>query len=296
MNDLQLPPMPPLPEFIRQYLSSDRLLISLFIIVLTAVGLWLLHRVLTALAARFSRHRLLISGIFPVLRLLSWISAIAYILFITIQLPLNALLAVSASVGLAVGLGAQDLIRNLIAGILILFERPFHVGDMIQVGEHYGEVVNIGLRSVQIRTFEDSMVTFPNALIQTQAVSNANAGQLNEMVVVRFHLPAEISVGPIKELAWEAAACSPYVHLGKPIAVLIEDDFNYRFLTLFTIKAYVHEIRLERVLASDILERVKQALLEQGLPAPAGVYPVPLENIAMLGRDTTAPYSSRQGQ
>lgn len=139
---------------------------------------------------------------------------------------------------------------------------------MIQVGEHYGEVVNIGLRAVQLRTFEDSVVTFPNALVQTQAVSNANAGQLNEMVVVCFHLPAEVPVGPIKELAWEAAACSPYVHIGKPITVLMEDRFDYRFLTRFTIKAYVHEIRLERVLASDILERVKQALLEKGLPTP----------------------------
>lgn len=263
MEDLQLPP---LPEFVQQYLSADRLLACLVVIVFTAGGLWLLRRLLGALAARFSRYRLLISGIYPVLRLLAWIAAVAYILFVIIHPPLNTLLAVSASAGLALGLGAQDLVRNIVAGILILFERPFHVGDMIQVGEHYGEVVNIGLRAVQIRTFEDSVVTFPNALVQTQAVSNANAGQLNEMVVVRFHLPAEVEVGPIKELAWEAAACSPYVHLGKPIAVLVEDRFDYRFLTRFTIKAYVHEIRLERVLASDILERVKQVLQQRGLP------------------------------
>ena len=50
------------------------------------------------------------------------------------------LLTISASIGLAVGLGAQDLIRNLIAGVLMLFERPFLVGDMIGVGDHYGEV------------------------------------------------------------------------------------------------------------------------------------------------------------
>lgn len=266
MEDLQLPP---LPEFIQQHLSSDRLLACLVVIVLTAGGLWLLRHLLRILAARFSRHRLLIAGIYPVLRLLAWIAAAAYILFVIIHPPLNTLLAVSASAGLALGLGAQDLIRNIVAGILILFERPFHVGDMIQVGEHYGEVVNIGLRAVQIRTFEDSIVTFPNALVQTQAVSNANAGQLNEMVVVCFHLPAEVEVGPVKELAWEAAACSPYVHLGKPIAVLVEDRFEYRFLTRFTIKAYVHEIRLERVLASDILERVKRLLHQQGLPTPS---------------------------
>jgi small-conductance mechanosensitive channel len=263
MEDL---PLPTLPDFLRQHLSGDRLLAILLVIVLIVAGLWLLRRILAALAVRFSRYRLLISGLYPVVRLLTWIATIAYILFGIIQPPLNALVAVAASAGLALGLGAQDLVRNVVAGILILFERPFHVGDMIQVGEHYGEVINIGLRSVQVRTFEDSVVTFPNALVQTQAISNANAGQLNEMVVVRFHLPADFPVGPVKELAWEAAACSPYVHLGKPIAVLVEDRFDYRFLTRFTIKAYVHEIRLERILASDILERVKQALQERGLP------------------------------
>ncbi len=272
MKDL---PLPTLPDFLHQHLSGERLLAILLVAILTVGGLWLLRRVLSALAVRFSRHRLLISGLYPVLRLLTWIAAVAYILFGIIQPPLNTLLAVSASAGLALGLGAQDLVRNVVSGVLILFERPFHVGDMIQVGEHYGEVINIGLRSVQIRTFEDSVVTFPNSLVQTQAISNANAGQLDEMVVVRFHLPADVAVGPVKELAWEAAACSPYVHLGKPIAVLVEDRFEYRFLTRFTIKAYVHEIRLERVLASDILERVKQVLHERGLPAPGSDPPSP---------------------
>ncbi|ABA89951.1 small-conductance mechanosensitive ion channel [Syntrophotalea carbinolica DSM 2380] len=261
MNDLQLPE---LPQFIEQYLSRERLLWILLVIILTAAGLWLTRRLLQSLANRFSRHRLLISGLYPVLRLLAWIGALAYILFVIIHPPLNTLLAISASAGLAIGLGAQDLVRNILAGILILFERPFHVGDMIEVGEHYGEVVNIGLRAVQIRTFEDSIVTFPNSLVQTGAVSNANAGQLNEMVVVHFHLPSSVPIAPVRQIAWEAAACSPYVQLDKPITVLVEDHFDFTFLTRFTIKAYVHEIRLERVLASDISERIKTALQERG--------------------------------
>lgn len=265
MEDLQLPP---LPEFVTEHLSGDRLLAALMTLVLTAAGLWLLHWALNGLADRFSRHRLMISCLYPVLRLLAWTAAVAYILFGIISPPLNTLLAISASAGLALGLGAQDLIRNIVSGVLIIFERPFKIGDMVQVGDHYGEVVNIGLRAVQIRTFEDSVVTFPNSLLETQAVSNANAGQLNEMVVVQFHLPAEVAIEPIKELAWEAAACSPYVYLGKPIVVLVEDRFEYRFLTLFTVKAYVHEIRLERIMASDILERIKRALHERGWPTP----------------------------
>ena len=84
------------------------------------------------------------------------------------------------------------------------------------------------------------------------------------MVVVRFVLPASVPIAPVKQLAWEAAACSPYVQLDKPISVLVEDHFDFTFLTRFTIKAYVHEIRLERVLASDISERC------QNRPAGSG--------------------------
>lgn len=271
MKDLQIPG---LPEFIEQYLSRDRLLMSFLIIAMTVAGLWILRNLLNSLANRFSRHRLLISGLYPVARLLTWIGAFAYILFVIIHPPLNTLLTISASAGLAIGLGAQDLVRNVVAGILILFERPFHVGDMIRVGDHYGEVINIGLRSVQIRTFEDSVVTFPNSLIQTGSVSNSNTGQLNEMVVVKFLLPASTPIAPVKRIAWEAAACSPYVQLDKPIVVLVEDHYDFTFLTRFTIKAYVHEIRLERVLASDILERVKTALQNRGFLPESNDFPI----------------------
>jgi small-conductance mechanosensitive channel len=270
MKELQLPE---LPQFIEQYLSRDRLLMSLLVIAITAACLWILNRLLMAMVNRFSRHRLLISGLYPVVRLLTWIGAFAYILFVIIHPPLNTLLAISASAGLAIGLGAQDLVRNILAGILILFERPFHVGDMIQIGDHYGEVINIGLRSVQIRTFEDSVVTFPNSLVQTGSVSNSNTGQLNEMVVVRFVLPAAAAIAPVKKIAWEAAACSPYVQLDKPIVVLVEDHFDFTFLTRFTIKAYVHEIRLERLLASDILERAKTALQDRGFLPECSDFP-----------------------
>jgi small-conductance mechanosensitive channel len=261
MKDLQIPE---LPEFIDKYLSMDRLVTSLLILAATAVGLLFLRRLMKYLANRFSRYRLLISELYPVLRLLAWIASFAYILFVIIHPPLNTLLTISASAGLAVGLGAQDLVRNIVAGILILFERPFHVGDMIEVGDHYGEVINIGLRAVQIRTFDDSVVTFPNSMVQTGSVSNSNTGQLNEMVVVKFHLPATVPIAPVRQIAWEAAVCSPYVQLDKPIRVLVEDHYDRAFLTRFTIKAYVHEIRLERVLASDISERVKTALVKRG--------------------------------
>lgn len=223
------------------------------------------------LASKFTRYRLFISSAYPVLRLGVWVVAITFVVFAIFSPPFNTIIAISASAGLAVGLGAQDLIKNVIAGILILMDRPFRVGDMIQVGDHYGEVRNIGLRSTRLQTFDDSSVTLPNSLVLGVAVANSNSGALDEMVVVEFHLPASTDVRQVKELAREAAACSPYVYLKKPIQVLIDDQFQRVFLTRLKIKAYVLDIRLERLLASDISERLKAELLKRGLMTEAMV-------------------------
>ncbi|UCG39036.1 MAG: mechanosensitive ion channel [bacterium] len=240
-----------------------------FLALLVLAAAWLfLHAFLIlsrVLSRRFTRYRMLISSLFPVVRLLVWTGSVAIILFKVFHPPANTVLAVSASAGLAVGLGAQDLIRNIIAGVLILMERPFRVGDMIQVSGEYGEVTAIGLRSIRIQTFDDSSVTIPNAVVASQTVSNSNSGALYEMVVAQFVLPATVDVLRVKQLARDAAASSPYVDLKKPITVLVEDHFEWVFLTRFKVKAYVLDIRYERLFASDIIERVKQASAAEGL-------------------------------
>jgi len=245
--------------------SFTHILTALIVFLLTSGFVWLLRLLSEVLASKYSRYRLFITSAYPILRLCIWMGAVIFVIFAIVSPPFNTLVAISASAGLAIGLGAQDLIKNVIAGILILMDRPFRVGDMIEVGDDYGEVTNIGLRSTSIHTFDDSTVSIPNSLVLGVAVSNSNSGALDEMVVVEFHLPASVDVQLVKELAREAAACSPYVYLKKPIAVLIDDQFQRIFLTRFKIKAYVLDIRLERLLASDISERLKAELNKRGL-------------------------------
>lgn len=249
----------------QHFFNIYRILIAAGIFTLTLGLVWLLRRGAELLATKLGRHRLLISSLFPVLRLGIWIGAITFTIVVVFNPPIETLLTLGAGAGLAIGLGAQDLIKNIIAGILILLDRPFRVGDMVQIGEHYGEVINIGLRSIRIRTFDDSEVTLPNNGVLGQAVSNSNSGALDELVVAQFHLPATVDVQQVKQLAWEAAACSPYVFLKKPVIVLVEDVFDYTFLTRFKVKAYVLDIRDERLFASDVLERIKQEIVARGL-------------------------------
>jgi small-conductance mechanosensitive channel len=220
---------------------------------------------LNRLAAHFPRYRLQIGQSFPVARILVWAGVTAYIVFGIINPPEEVMFAVLGSAGLAIGLAAKDGIRNLLAGVMMIFNPPFRVGDMVQWGEHYGEVKRIDLSVTWLHTFDDSTIMVPNALVLQQAVVNSNSGELAELVAIRVDLPYQVPVALVKELALEVAHCSPYTYLKKPVTVLVESRFEYRGLLRFTIKAYVLDVRLERRLASDITERLYQALQENGL-------------------------------
>ncbi len=75
--------------------------------------------------------------------------------------------------GVAVALGAQDLFKNLISGIMILMERRFKIGDVIHVsGEAEGTVEQIGFRSTLIRQFDSNVVAIPNFKFSEQSVTN----------------------------------------------------------------------------------------------------------------------------
>ena len=82
---------------------------------------------------------------------------------------------------------------------------------------------------------------------------------------IEFRLPASVDVKQVKDLATEAAAASPYVYLKKPIVVVVADEFDRTFLTKFSIKCYVLDVRLERLLASDVLERLKEEIVARGI-------------------------------
>ena len=94
------------------------------LIILAAV--WLLLKVIqyiaNALSRRFTRYRIQITGTVPLLRIVIWTVAVYFVIVKVFNPPESTLLAMVASTGLAVGLAAQDVIRNVISGALILFE------------------------------------------------------------------------------------------------------------------------------------------------------------------------------
>jgi len=123
--------------------------------------------------------------------------AFGYVIFLlgliigldTSGLNLRSLLVVGGALGLGVGLGLQNIVANFVAGLVILWEGPVKVGDLIEVGNTQGEVIRIGARGTWVRTFDNQVIIVPNSEFINQRVSNWTANDR----IVRLSIPVGVS-------------------------------------------------------------------------------------------------------
>jgi small-conductance mechanosensitive channel len=226
-------------------------------------------RLLELFAERSSENRITIKSLVPIVRIVGWIVVITIVIAGVIAPKIETLWALTASVGVAVGFASQDILKNIFGGIMILLDTPFKVGDKIEIGSYYGEVIEIGLRSTRIITPDDSLVSIPNGELMNQSVSNNNAGELNCQVVAEIYLPLEIDTEAVRRIATEAAQTSKYVYLNKGITVLFFNEIKDRRSYLkMRLKAYVMDIRYEFIFKSELTEIVLRELLRQEYISP----------------------------
>jgi MscS family membrane protein len=250
------------PPSIIQVISVGKVVWALIFFIGGLYIIRLMTKVLEVFAERRTGYRITIKGIVPIIRIFGWVLIIYIIIAGIFKPPFATVIAVTASVGIAVGLAAQDILKNIFGGIMILFDRPFQVGDKIQLGEYYGEVIKIGLRSTRIVTGDDSTVTIPNGEIMNKSVSNSNYGEPNCQVVAEIFLPIDIDTDRVREIAIEAAQVSRYIYLNKPVTVLFFNEIKDRKVYLkMRLKAYVMDIRYEFQFKSDMTEVVMKELL-----------------------------------
>ncbi len=223
-------------------------------------------RILELIAERTARFRITIKSLIPIVRIVIWAVIILIVVKGIYDPPIEMLLAGAASVAIAVGLASQDLLKNVFGGLVLLFERPFQVGDKIEVAGHYGEVAAIGLLTTRIVTPDDSMVSIPNMEVMNSPVSNANSGELDCQVVAEIYLPIDVDTQRVRKLAIETAQVSKYIYLKKPIVVLFFNEMYQRKSYLkMRLKAYVMDIRYEFQFKSDMTEILIRALINNGI-------------------------------
>lgn len=251
------------------YLDLDRLPFAILVMMLVLLIGRFLGRFLDSLAERFSGRRLWFKQLAVVARfgvlLVGTVVAVASV----VQFSDQALLAVGGTLAVALGFAFKDLATSVMAGLMLLVDRPFQVGDRIAFGDYYGEVKQIGLRVVRLATLDDNLVSIPNSQFLTQPVASANAGELHQMVELPLYIGCNENLDLAKRLVYEATATSRFLYLGGPITVVVREGpvagSHERFAIRLTVKAYVLDGRYEVAFGTDITERARRAFAEHGI-------------------------------
>jgi len=219
---------------------------------------------LTRLSEGSVERRITVKMFVPVTKFVVYAGALYYVLGPVLELSSAQILAFSGVLGAVLALGIQDLFANVVGGIVIVFERPYSIGDKVEIDDHYGEVTGIGVRATKLTTPDDSVVTVPNYLFFTSPVSNANSGTPEMMVVTEFHLAPGADTERAAEILRDAIRTSRYVYLSDDHGVVtrLEDEGGY---TTLRGKAYVNDVRNERAFESEVTERVLEAFDDEDI-------------------------------
>ncbi|WP_133489819.1 mechanosensitive ion channel family protein [Alcanivorax sp. 24] len=230
---------------------------------------WGLNRLGHSLMERLPSRRFLILQFITLISFLIYTLGTGALILGVLNPPREFILAAAGSLAVALGFALKDVVASLVAGLLLLFDRPFQVGDRVQFGDTYGEIVAIGLRAVRLQTLDDNLVTIPNSLFITDAVASGNAGALDMMVVSDFHVALDADLERIEALIREVVVTSRYAYLKKPVSFAIEEVQVGNTLAIrFRTKAYVLDVRYETAFRSDVVTRVTTLFRERGVPRP----------------------------
>jgi len=181
----------------------------LAVIAVTAVVLLFAYRLVLRVITRLlrdrpgheaARLRTLASLLTSLIR---WVVGFVLVVIVLRELGVDVLpVLVSAGVlGLAIGFGAQALIRDIITGFFLLFEGLLHVGDVVQIGSATGTVESIGLRITTLRTGEGALRVIPNGQL-TEFTSYTAGGSVLAVVEVPVarEVPIERAIAVLREV------------------------------------------------------------------------------------------------
>ncbi len=174
------------------------------------------------------------------------------------------LLVSALSVGL--GFGLQHIVNNFISGILIMFERPFRIGDWIVVNDKEGIVYKINIRSTELETFDRAIVIIPNADIISGQLTNWTLTDAGGRIAIDVGVGYESDLEKVLKTALDIAKSDPRV-LTDPAPSAIVTEFADSAINI-RLRCYLGNILERSYVKSDLMIRLQKAFAENGIDIP----------------------------
>ncbi len=262
----ETPDVSQIVEFVRW----GGVLVSFVVVACAMVVLRLVSSAATRVSVRFTSRRLLIQKFESFLRFLIYVVTVGICTGLSVRLDSTALTVIGGALAFAVGFAMRDLVAAFIAGITIMFDRPFQVGDRVEYAGQYGDITEIGLRSVRMNTLDHNVVTIPNNKVLTDVTSCGNYGALEMQVPMDFYIGVDQDAKLAMELVREACLTSRYVFIASDVPVLAKQMLLGDILAIaLKARPYVLDTRYEKAFETDVHLRVLEAFRDRGIRPPA---------------------------
>ncbi|MDV5977991.1 UNVERIFIED_CONTAM: mechanosensitive ion channel family protein [Streptococcus canis] len=186
-------------------------------------------------------------------------------------IPVSSLLAGAGIAGVAIGLGAQGFLSDVVNGFFILFENQFEVGDNVTISGIDGSISGVGIRTTQIRGFDGTLHFIPNRSITV--VSNKSRGNMRALIEIPLYSTVDLNqVTRIIEAVNERELPNYPQIVGKPNILGPQTSPNGQFtfrITIFT------ENGQQFMIYHTFYQFYQEALLKEGIHLPTAIsYPI----------------------
>lgn len=181
-------------------------------------------------------------------------------------IPLDKITIILGALSVGLGFGLQNIVNNLVSGIILIFERPIQVGDMVNVKTYTGIVKDISIRASIVKTFDGAEVIIPNGHLISEEVINWTLSDQHRRVEVIVGVAYGSDVEKVKTLFEELLSdFKGILKLPKPMVLF--QEFGDSSLN-FSLRFWVSNIDDWLQLKSDITTAVYHILKEAGIEIP----------------------------
>ena len=172
----------------------------------------------------------------------------------------------TGALGVGLGFGLQNVVNNFVSGLILLFERPIRVGDLLDVKGIAGEVTKIGFRSSTLHCFDGSDLIIPNADLISQQVVNWTLTGTRRQILLSVHVAHGNDPTRVRDLLRETVSAHPEVlESPKPMALFL--GFGDSALN-FEVRFWAPRPQVVLPLKSDVALSIAAALNEAGIKVP----------------------------
>ncbi len=202
-------------------------------------------------------------------------------------LDLTKVTILAGAFGVGIGFGLQSVVNNFVSGLILLFERPIHVGDVIHMGDLFGEVRRIGIRASVVRTWQGAEIIVPNAQLIAERVTNWTLSDRRR----RIDLPVGVSydAAPEKVIALlESVAQAHQQVLRDPAPRAFFTSFGDNGIN-YELRAWTADFAQWVQIQSELASAVYTALQGAGMSIP-----FPQRDVRIVRVPGTAPKTATQ--